>query len=65
MKNFGGAAMEKYMLTCDTAVDLNEEFLTSRNIPYVSFHFTLDDKDYTDDLGKTLSCRLYADYFSG
>ncbi|MBO4309473.1 MAG: DegV family protein [Lachnospiraceae bacterium] len=47
--------MEKYMLTCDTAVDLNEEFLTSRNIPYVSFHFTLDDKDYTDDLGKTLS----------
>lgn len=52
--------MEKYLLTCDTAVDLNDEYLESRNIPYVSFHYTLDDKDYIDDLGKSLS---YEDFY--
>ena len=47
--------MEKYLLTCDTAVDLNNEYLTTRNIPFVGFHYTLDDKEYNDDLGKSLS----------
>ena len=47
--------MEKYLLTCDTAVDLNLEYLKSKNIPFVSFHYNLDGQDYTDDLGVTLS----------
>ncbi|MBP5454479.1 MAG: DegV family protein [Lachnospiraceae bacterium] len=52
--------MDKYLLTCDTAVDLNEEYLKSRDIPYISFHFTINDKEYEDDLGKTLT---YEDFY--
>jgi DegV family protein with EDD domain len=47
--------MNKYILSCDTAVDLTPEYLEQRNIPYISFHFNIDGMDYTDDLGKTLS----------
>ncbi len=47
--------MNKYILSCDTAVDLTPEYLEQRNIPYISFHFNIDGTDYTDDLGKTLS----------
>ena len=52
--------MEKYLLTCDTAVDLNREYLKEKNIPFVSFHYNLDGKDYKDDLGETLS---YEDFY--
>ncbi|MCR4647980.1 MAG: DegV family protein, partial [Lachnospiraceae bacterium] len=52
--------MNKYLLTCDTAVDLSPEYLESRNIPYMSFHFNIDGTEYTDDLGRTLS---YEDFY--
>ena len=52
--------MEKYLLTCDTAVDLNLDYLKSKNIPFVSFHYNLDGQDYTDDLGQSLS---YEDFY--
>ena len=52
--------MEKYLLTCDTAVDLNLEYLKEKNIPFVSFHYNLDGTDYKDDLGETLS---YEDFY--
>jgi len=55
-----GGNMNKYLLTCDTAVDLSPEYLESRNIPYVSFHFNIDNTDYVDDLGKSLS---YEDFY--
>lgn len=32
-----------------------EEFLTKRDIPYICFHFSIDDRQYTDDLGKSIS----------
>ena len=60
LKNLDGEKMNKYVLTCDTAVDLSAEYLNERNIPYISFHFTIDDKEYVDDLGKTLS---YEDFY--
>jgi DegV family protein with EDD domain len=31
-----------------------EEFFKARAIPYVCFHFTIDGKQYPDDLGKTM-----------
>ena len=52
--------MGKYLLTCDTAVDLNLDYLKSKNIPFVSFHYNLDGQDYTDDLGQSLS---YEDFY--
>ena len=47
--------MNKYILSCDTAVDLTPEYLEQRNIPYISFHYNIDGNEYTDDLGKSLS----------
>jgi len=52
--------MEKFLLTCDTAIDLSLEYLKSKNIPFVSFHYNLEGKDYTDDLGVSLS---YEDFY--
>ena len=52
--------MSEYIISCDTAVDLNREYLESRNIPFISFPFTLDGVDYKDDLGVTLS---YEDFY--
>ena len=52
--------MADYILTCDTAVDLSADYLNAREIPHLSFHFTIDDVDYKDDLGATLS---YDDFY--
>ena len=47
--------MPEFLLTCCSTVDLPHEHLQKRNIPYVCFHFTLDGKEYLDDLGQTIS----------
>ena len=52
--------MSDFILTCDTAVDLNREYLESRNIPFIGFPFNIEGKDYRDDLGDTLS---YEDFY--
>lgn len=43
-----------FVLSCCSTVDLSKEHLDSRDIHYVCFHFSLDGKDYIDDLGQTL-----------
>ena len=47
--------MPDYMLTCCSTVDLPYEYFLKRNIPYVSFHFNMDGKEYPDDLGQSMS----------
>ena len=47
--------MPEFILTCCSTVDLSNEHLRKREIPYVCFHFTLDGKEYLDDLGQTIS----------
>lgn len=47
--------MPDYILTCCSTADLPGEHLRKRNIPYVCFHFTLDGKEYPDDLGQSMS----------
>lgn len=49
-----GMTMENYVLSCCSTVDLSEEHLAKRNIHYLCFHFTLGDKEYPDDLGKSV-----------
>ena len=46
--------MGKYVLSCCSTADLSKEHFDSRNIKYVCFHFTLDGKQYDDDLGKSV-----------
>lgn len=46
--------MPNYQLTCCSTADMPRSFFTGRNIPYVCFHFTMDGKQYPDDLGVTM-----------
>ena len=46
--------MNNYILSCCSTVDLSKEHLESRNIKYACFHYFLDGKEYSDDLGQTM-----------
>lgn len=46
--------MANYVLTCCSTADLPYEYFQERDIPYICFHYILDGKDYSDDLGKTI-----------
>ena len=47
--------MGNYVLSCCSTADLRQEQLENRDIHYVCFHFELGDKQYMDDLGKSIS----------
>ena len=47
--------MPDFILSCESTVDLPKETLDEHSIEYIPFHFYLDDVEYPDDLGKTLS----------
>lgn len=46
--------MAEYVLSCCSTADLSEEHFEERNINYICFHFELDGKTYSDDLGKSV-----------
>lgn len=52
--------MKNYILSCCSTADLTLEHLNKRDINYVSFHFSLDGKEYIDNLGESLS---YEDFY--
>lgn len=43
-----------YILSCESTADLTKEHFERRNIKYVCFHFELDGKEYSDDLGASV-----------
>ncbi|MFZ5858146.1 MAG: DegV family protein [Chloroflexota bacterium] len=47
--------MSDYVLSCCSTADLPLEYFQKRNIPFVCFHYTMDGKEYPDDLGQTMS----------
>ena len=47
--------MQSYMLSCCSTADLTKEQFRERNIAWLCFHYFLDGKEYTDDLGESLS----------
>lgn len=51
--------MAQFTLTCCSTADLPPKHFESRNIPYVCFHFTLDGKEYLDDLGQTVPFEVF------
>lgn len=46
--------MNEYILSCCSTFDLSKEHFEERNIQYICFHYSIDGKQYDDDLGKTL-----------
>ncbi len=46
--------MSEYIVSCCSTADLPYDYMQRRNVPYVIYTFTMDDKEYPDDLGKTM-----------
>jgi DegV family protein with EDD domain len=46
--------MSNYILSCSSTVDMPLEYLRKREIPFICFHYTMDGKEYTDDLGQSM-----------
>ena len=46
--------MSKYILSCCSTADLSERHFREIEVPYVSFTFEMDGKQYVDDLGKSI-----------
>ncbi len=46
--------MADYILSTTSTSDLSEQHYTERNIRYTCFHFSMDGKEYMDDLGKSI-----------
>lgn len=47
--------MAGYVLSCCSTADLSREHFENRNISYVCFHYFVNDVEYTDDLGESMS----------
>jgi DegV family protein with EDD domain len=55
-----------YVLSCCSTADLTAEDFKKRDIRYVCFHFSIDGKDYPDDLGISYPFKnFYADMAKG
>lgn len=43
---------EKFILSCESTVDLPYSYLESRNIPVLFYRYIIDGKEYVDDMGR-------------
>lgn len=50
-----------YILTCCSTADRSKEFFAEHDIPFACFHFTMDGKEYTDDLGSSIAFHDFYD----
>ena len=51
--------MSDYILSCCSTADLTEEHFKAKDIHYICFHYELDGKQYSDDLGKSMSFEAF------
>ncbi|SFU31635.1 EDD domain protein, DegV family [Clostridium sp. DSM 8431] len=47
--------MSDYVLSCCSTADLSKEYFRKINVKYICFHYSMDDVDYLDDLGESIS----------
>lgn len=43
--------MGRYVITCCSTADMPQEYLKKREIPYISFHYIMDETVFSDDMG--------------
>ena len=43
--------MQEYVITCCSTADMSNEYFQEKAVPYVCFHFSINGKEYLDDLG--------------
>lgn len=53
--------MSDFVLTCCSTADMPYAYFKKRNIPFVCFHYTMDGKEYPDDLGQTMPFEEFYD----
>ena len=53
--------MSNFVISCCTTVDLTKEHLEARNIEYIFFHYFVDGVHYDDDLGQTMTHKVFYD----
>lgn len=46
--------MSNYILSCCSTADLAKEHFEKRDLQYICFHYELDGKQYSDDLGQSI-----------
>ena len=47
--------MNDFVISCSSTVDLSNEYMEKRGIPYVCFHFEMNGLEYPDDMGRTVT----------
>ena len=47
--------MDRFVLSCCSTIDLDNEKVKERDLSYACFHYFLDGEEYQDDLGATVS----------
>lgn len=52
--------MSQFILTCCSTADRTRDFFEMHNIPFACFHYRMNETEYDDDLGITISA---ADFF--
>jgi len=50
-----------YVLSTESVADVDREYMQSRDLKYICFHYMLDDEEFIDDLGVTLSYKEFYD----
>lgn len=43
---------EKFILSCESTVDMPYEYVSSRKIPVLFYSYIVDDREYADDMGR-------------
>lgn len=51
--------MTNYLITCSSTADLPRAFFEQKKIPFVCYHFEMDGKQYSDDLGESISFKEF------
>ena len=46
--------MSDYVISCCSTADLSNKHFKDQDIHYICFHFSMDGKQYADDLGKSI-----------
>ena len=53
--------MSKYIITCESTVDLSIDLIKEYEIPFISYTFLLDNREYYDDFGKSYPINKFYD----
>ncbi|QSX06503.1 DegV family protein [Sedimentibacter sp. zth1] len=56
--------MQQYAITCCSTADMPNEYFQEKSIQYVCFHFSIDGKQYQDDLGKSMPYKEFYEKIS-